>query len=287
MTTVPTDLALRPVAVVGAGTLGRRIALMLALRGGEVRITDPSPEQRAAAVAYVRQQLPALVERTPGAAAGPVTAADDVASAVADAWLVVEAVPERLDLKREVFGELDRVAAADAILASNSSSYPTSRFADAVTRPHLLVNTHFYMPPDRNAVEVMSCGLTDPAVVALLMEVLPSYGLVPFEVRRESTGFIYNRIWAAIKRESLAVVAEGVSTPEEVDELFRLNLGADRGPFQRMDAVGLDVVLDIEEHYAAEREGLPEGPRRLLREMIAEGRLGVKSGRGFYDGYDT
>ena len=287
MTTVPTDLALRPVAVVGAGTLGRRIALMLALRGGEVRITDPSPEQRAAAVAYVRQQLPALVERTPGAAAGPVTAADDVASAVADAWLVVEAVPERLDLKREVFGELDRVAAADAILASNSSSYPTSRFADAVTRPHLLVNTHFYMPPDRNAVEVMSCGLTDPAVVALLMEVLPSYGLVPFEVKRESTGFIYNRIWAAIKRESLAVVAEGVSTPEEVDELFRLNLGADRGPFQRMDAVGLDVVLDIEEHYAAEREGLPEGPRRLLREMIAEGRLGVKSGRGFYDGYDT
>lgn len=287
MTSLPTDLPLRPVAVVGAGTLGRRIALMLALRGGEVRITDPSPDQRAAAVAYVEQQLPGLVERTSGASAGRVTAADDTASAVVDAWLVVEAVPERLELKREVFGELDRVAPADAILASNSSSYPTSRFADAVTRPHLLVNTHFYMPPDRNAVEVMSCGLTDPAVVALLMEVLPSYGLVPFEVRRESTGFIYNRIWAAIKRESLAVVEEGVSTPEEVDELFRLNLGADRGPFQRMDAVGLDVVLDIEEHYAAEREGLPEGPRRLLRKMIAEGRLGVKSGRGFYDGYDT
>lgn len=287
MTSVPTDLALRPVAVVGAGTLGRRIALMLALRGGEVRITDPSSDQRAAAVAYVEQQLPGLVDRTPGASAGRVTAADDTASAVVDAWLVVEAVPERLELKRAVFGELDRVAPADAVLASNSSSYPTSRFADAVTRPHLLVNTHFYMPPDRNAVEVMSCGLTDPAVVALLMEVLPSYGLVPFEVRRESTGFIYNRIWAAIKRESLAVVEEGVSTPEEVDELFRMNLGADRGPFQRMDAVGLDVVLDIEEHYAAEREGLPEGPRRLLREMIAEGRLGVKSGRGFYDGYDT
>jgi len=287
MTSVPTDLALRPVALVGAGTLGRRIALMMALRGGEVRITDPSAEQRAAAVAYVVQQLPGLVERTPDAVAGRVTAADDITSAVGDAWLVVEAVPERLELKREVFGELDRVAPADAILASNSSSYPTSRFADAVTRPHLLVNTHFYMPPDRNAVEVMSCGLTDPKVVNLLLAVLPSYGLVPFEVRRESTGFIYNRVWAAIKRESLAVVAEGVSTPEEVDELFRMNLGADRGPFQRMDAVGLDVVLDIEEHYAAEREGLPEGPRRLLREMIAEGRLGVKSGRGFYDGYDT
>ena len=287
MTSVPTDLALRPVALVGAGTLGRRIALMMALRGGEVRITDPSAEQRAAAVAYVVQQLPGLVERTPDAVAGRVTAADDITSAVGDAWLVVEAVPERLELKREVFGELDRVAPADAILASNSSSYPTSRFADAVTRPHLLVNTHFYMPPDRNAVEVMSCGLTDPKVVNLLLAVLPSYGLVPFEVRRESTGFIYNRVWAAIKRESLAVVAEGVSTPEEVDELFRMNLGADRGPFQRMDAVGLDVVLDIEEHYAAEREGLPEGPRRLLREMIAEGRLGVKTGRGFYDGYGT
>lgn len=283
MTLSPTDIASRPVALVGAGTLGRRIALMLATRGGEVRISDPAADQRAAAVRYVEDVLPGVLGRVPGGSAGHAVAADDLATAVDGAWLVVEAVPERLEVKRPVFRELDRLAPADAILASNSSSYPTSRLVEAVGRPELLVNTHFYMPPERTAVEVMSCGRTDPAVIRLLMEVLPSYGLQPFEVRRESTGFIYNRIWAAIKREALAVVEEGVATPEEVDELFGLNLGTDRGPFARMDAVGLDVVLDIEEHYAAERTGLPEGPRRLLREMIEQGRLGVKSGRGFYD----
>lgn len=273
----------RPVAVVGAGTLGRRIALMLATRGGEVRITDPSADQRAAAVRYVAATLPDVLERIPGGSPGDVSATDDLAAAVDGAWLVVEAVPERLEVKRPVFTRLNTAAPHDAVLASNSSSYPTSRLVDVVARPHLLVNTHFYMPPERTAVEVMSCGQTDPAVVRLLMEVLPSYGLQPFEVRRQSTGFIYNRIWAAIKREALAVVEEGVATPDEVDELFGLNLGTDRGPFARMDAVGLDVVLDIEEHYAAERPGVPEGPRRLLRQMIAEGRLGEKAGRGFYD----
>ena len=276
----------RPVAVVGAGTLGRRIALMFATRGGEVRISDPEAEQRAAAVRYVAGALPELVTQVEGGLAGRVTATADLALAVAGAWLVVEAVPERLDLKRSVFARLDALAPLDAVLATNSSSYPSSRLRDVVGRPERLVNTHFYMPPERTAVEVMSCGSTDPAVVALLMRVLPAYGLRPYEVRRESVGFIYNRIWAAIKREALAVVEEGVATPQEVDELFELNLGASRGPFRRMDAVGLDVVLDIEEHYAMERPGLPEGPRRLLREMLAAGRRGDKSGGGFYDSTD-
>jgi 3-hydroxybutyryl-CoA dehydrogenase len=276
----------RPVAVVGAGTLGRRIALMFATRGGTVRISDPEAGQRSAAVRYVTGALPEVLARVEGGRAGRVTATADLAVAVAGAWLVVEAVPERLDLKRSVFAGLDQLAPADAVLATNSSSYPSSRLRDVVRRPERLLNTHFYMPPLRTAVEVMSCGRTDPAVVALLMRALPAYGLRPYEVRRESVGFIYNRIWAAIKREALAVVEEGVATPQEVDELFELNLGTSRGPFRRMDAVGLDVVLDIEEHYAAERPGLPEGPRRLLREMLAAGRLGDKSGGGFYDPTD-
>ena len=261
----------RPAAVVGAGTLGRRIALVLARGGDDVRITDPDPAQREAAGRYLREQ------------GQTVTVTHDLAAAVDGAWLVVEAAPERLEVKRPLFAELSALAPPDAVLATNSSSYPSSRLADVVERPERLVNLHFYMPPERNAVEVMSCGRTDPAVVERLMSELPRYDLVPFEVRRESTGFIYNRVWAAIKREALAVVEEGVATPEEVDALFCLNLGADRGPFARMDADGLDVVLDIEEHYAAERPGVPEGPRRLLRRLIDEGRLGRKSGRGFYD----
>ncbi len=273
----------RPVAVIGAGTLGRRIALMFTSRGGDVRISDPDAEQRAAALRYVADALPEVLGQVDGSRAGRVTATDDLAVAVAGSWLVVEAVPERLDLKRSLFARLDGLAPPVAVLATNSSSYPSSRLRDVVRRPERLVNTHFYMPPERTAVEVMSCGGTDPAVIALLMQALPTYGLRPYEVRRESVGFVYNRIWAAIKREALAVVEEGVATPQEVDELFELNLGTSRGPFRRMDAVGLDVVLDIEEHYAAERPGLPEGPRRLLREMLAAGRLGDKSGGGFYD----
>jgi len=105
---------------------------------------------------------------------------------------------------------------------------------------------------------------------------------VPFVAHRESTGFIVNRIWAAIERESLAVVADGVSTPEDVDAMWMVNTGAPAGPFRMMDQVGLDVVLDIEDHYAAEDPHLPEGPRRLLHEHVDAGHLGRKTGRGFY-----
>ncbi len=106
---------------------------------------------------------------------------------------------------------------------------------------------------------------------------------MPFRVRRESDGFIFNRIWAAIKRECLMVVEEGVASPSDVDGMWRIFVRAGIPPFELMDRVGLDVVLDIEEHYASIRSGIPEGPRRLLREYIGQGRLGVKSGRGFYD----
>lgn len=280
---VPADIEERPIAVLGAGTLGRRIAVMFATRGGESRLFDVSAEQRGEAMAYAARRLPVVVQRREGATMGTVTVHEELDEAVAGTWLVVEAVPERLDLKRRVFADVDRLAPSDAILASNSSSYPTSRLADAVAEPGRLLNMHFYMPPQNPAVELMSCGRTDPRLIHLLVERLPDYGLVPFEVHGESTGFIYNRIWAAIKREALAVVEEGVSTPEEVDRIFTLSLGAPFGPFRMMDAVGLDVVLDIEEHYAAEREGISEGPRELLRRYIAEGRLGAKSGRGFYD----
>ena len=207
-------------------------------------------------------------------------------AAVADTWMVVEAIPERLDLKRKMFGDLDRLAPEDAILASNSSSYPTSQLIDAVSRPGRVANTHYYGGlPAVNVVEVMSCGKTTDEVIARLLERLPAYGLLPFHLLKESVGFIFNRIWAAIKRESLAVVAEGISTPQVVDQLFESVMGS-LGPFRRMDKVGLDVVLDIEEHYAAIRPGIPAEPRQLLKRYIEQGRLGIKSGKGFYSDYE-
>ncbi|MGQ0682436.1 3-hydroxyacyl-CoA dehydrogenase family protein [Bradyrhizobium sp.] len=280
---LPNDIATRPIAVLGAGTLGRRIALMLATRGAEVRLYARSAATRDAGIAFAREQLPAVLATLPDSKAGTIMGIDDMTAALKNAWLVVESVPEDLELKKDIFKQVDALSEPDAILASNSSSYSSSAFADSVTNPARLLNTHFLMPPRITPIELMSCGQTDPAVIQLLVDVLPGYGLTPYVVQRESMGFIFNRIWAAIKRETLAVVAEGVASAEVVDAIYSQATGSKNGPFRLMDAVGLDVVLSIEENYAQRRLGLPEGPRILLKRMIAEGRLGVKSGRGFYD----
>jgi 3-hydroxybutyryl-CoA dehydrogenase len=282
--TVPTDFTTRPVTVVGAGTLGRRIALMFAAHGAEVRIYDLAEQQRRAAVEFVSQNISSVAVGRDGVVPGRVSSEADLADAVHDAWLVIEAIPERLELKIQIFGQLDELAPPDAVLASNSSSYASRLFLDKVHRPERVLNIHFYMPPKQNAVDIMSCGGTDRDVMDFVLLTLPQFGLYPFEARRESTGFIFNRVWAAVKRESLEVVAEGVSTPQDVDQMFQLNTGG-AGPFRMMDQVGLDVVLDIEEHYCAEHPEYPEGPRRLLRSYVEQGRLGVKSGAGFYDDY--
>lgn len=282
---LPGQIATRPIAVLGAGTLGRRIALMMASRGAEVRLYARSAGTREAGVAYAREQLPTLLARLPGSQAGTIVPVDKLADAVKDAWLVIESVPEQLALKQGLFRQVDALAASDAILATNSSSYPSSELAGSVANPARLLNTHFLMPPDIVPVELMSCGQTDEAVIPFLAELLPGYGLTPYVVRRESMGFIFNRIWAAIKRETLAVVAEGVATPQEVDALYAQATGMRQGPCRVMDAVGLDVVLNIEEHYAQKRPGLPEAPRTLLRQLVADGHLGIKSGRGLYDDY--
>jgi 3-hydroxybutyryl-CoA dehydrogenase len=182
-------------AVIGAGTLGRRIALMFAAHGAAVRIHDLAEAQRHAAVEYVSQNLSGLTDGLTGVVPGRVSAEADIAEAVHNAWLVVEAVPERLELKKQVFGQLDELSAADAILASNSSSYASRMFLDKVHHPERVLNIHFYMPPKQNAVDVMSCGKTDRDVIDFVLQTLPQFGLYPFEARRQSTGFIFNRVW--------------------------------------------------------------------------------------------
>jgi len=282
---LPEDIHQRPVTIVGAGTLGRRIATVFAAGGSDVRLFDTSVEQVEAGrdhieqhVAEVQQALDLRPERR-----GRIEVAGHLSRAADDAWLVIESVTERVDVKTEIFGELDQVAAPDAILATNSSSLPSSLLIDKVQHPERVLNMHYQQPPELNAVELMSCGSTDPAVIDALMEKLPEYGLAPFRVRRESDGFIFNRIWASIKRECLMVVEEGVASPEDVDEMWRIFTRPGIPPFKLMDRVGLDVVLAIEEHYADVRPGIPEGPRTLLRRYVDDGRLGTKSGGGFYD----
>jgi 3-hydroxybutyryl-CoA dehydrogenase len=278
------EILRRPRAIIGTGTQGRRIALMLASQGGEVRIYGRSGRGREEAKSFVAENLADIARRV-GGTPGHIAVCESVEAAVANVGLAIEAVPEQLELKREIFEALDRLAPVDAVLGSNSSSYPSSQIIGGLTHPERVLNTHFYMPPLQNAVELMSCGATRPELIGALMDVLPRFGLEPYHVQRESIGFIFNRIWAAIKRESLAVVADGVATPKDVDRIFQSVLRSSETPFRLMDKVGLDVVLDIEEHYASATGHVSEGPCALLRRYVQEGRLGQKTGRGFYDDY--
>ena len=281
----PSHVTVRPVAIIGAGTLGRHLATVFAGGGSDVSIFDVVESQLEAARDHVAEHSQTVrhilgLGQAPQGRVNPCTRLEQ---AVHGAWMVIEAVPEQLELKRTVFAELDRVTDADTVLASNSSSLPSSQLITHVAHPERVLNTHYYQPTQLNMVELMSCGKTDQRIIDTLLQVLPVYGLVPFHVRRESDGFIFNRIWAAIKRECLMVVEEGVAEPQEIDEMWRIFVRSGRSPFEAMDHVGLDVVLAIEEHYAAVRPGLPAGRRKLLRDQIDRGRLGTKTGRGFYD----
>jgi 3-hydroxybutyryl-CoA dehydrogenase len=276
------DVRNRPVAVIGAGTLGRRIALMFASRGGTVRICARRDEQLAAATQFVAEALPSVIEARGFGEPGVATATTSLGEALDDAWLVVESAPEKLEIKIPLWGEIDHAAPPDTIFATNSSSYPSRLMAEKVRDKARLCNAHFYMPPLVNALDLMSDGETDRELLDTLLTVLPEFGVYPFEARKECTGFIFNRVWAAIKREALSVVAEGVARPEDVDGMYKLNLGAPAGPFQLMDLVGLDVALDIENHYVDVFPNLPTHARDLLQTYVDAGKLGQKTGEGFY-----
>jgi 3-hydroxybutyryl-CoA dehydrogenase len=277
------DVRSRPVAVIGAGTLGRRIALMFASRGGTVRICARREEQLSSATRYVAEGLSKVIADRGFGEPGRATATTSLAEALDGAWLAVESAPEKLEVKIPLWGQIDEVASPDTIFATNSSSYPSRLMAENVRDKTRLCNTHFYMPPDSNALDLMSDGETDRGLLDTLLTVLPEFGVYPFEARKECAGFIFNRVWAAIKRESLAVVAEGVARPQDVDGMFKLNLGVQAGPFQLMDLVGLDVALDVEKHYAEEFPYLPKHARDLLQTYVDAGKLGVKTGEGFYN----
>jgi len=276
------DIRNRPVAVIGAGTLGRRIALMFATRGGTARIYARRGGQLASATQYVAETLPKVLKDRGSGEVGVATAAGSLVEALDGAWLAIESVPEKLDIKIPLWGQIDQAAPTDTIFATNSSSYPSRLMAEKVRDKSRLCNMHFYMPPEFNAVDLMSDGETNRGLLDTLLNVLPEFGVYPFEARRECTGFIFNRVWAAIKRESLAVVAEGVARPEDIDGMFKVNWRVPAGPFQLMDQVGLDIVLDIENHYAEEFPYLPKHVRELLQAYVDAGKLGIKTGEGFY-----
>jgi 3-hydroxybutyryl-CoA dehydrogenase len=287
---------LNSAAVIGAGTMGRQIASLIAGSGRPVRIWDADPGMLAAArerIAMETLTLPHLPRyahhqfrlEPPAdldALIGRIVLAESLADAVAGADIVIEAVREDLDTKLALFAELSRLA-PEAILTTNSSSLPSSQIAPAVDDPGRFLNTHFFAPVwSRPMVELMGSGATRPEVMVALERFGKSLGLVTAVVRGDSKGFIINRVWRAVKRESLRVVDEGHADPADVDRLWMLFFGTPYGPFGIMDMVGLDVVADIETSYQRVATDPADQPSAILHAKLTEGALGEKTGSGFY-----
>jgi 3-hydroxybutyryl-CoA dehydrogenase len=280
----------RRIAMIGAGTMGMQIASLAIAAGYETTLFDAVPAAVERAPGKIeRELLPEIIS------SGMIPSATDVAGcmarlhavstlaeAVEGADFIIEAVKEDLDVKRGVFVELSRLA-PQAILATNSSSLPSRPLADVVDNPERLLNMHFFGPVwERPMVELMTCGQTSDAVFAAARAIGEAMGLLVAQVQGESKGFIINRIWRAIKRESLRVVDEGHASPEDVDRLFMLFFGAKRAPFSTMDFVGLDVVADIEATYHAVATDPNDRPIPTLIAKVDAGELGEKTGKGFY-----
>lgn len=275
---------LSSIGIVGAGTMGARIAYQCVLCKKQVYLFDNLPQALERAVGENRKWLGDRVDpETAKAAIARLHPCASLADCLADVELVIETVPENLELKRRVFAEIDRLAPACVLIATNSSSLPSSRLADATTRPDKVFNVNFNDPlEDETLVELMGHAATSEETMAVAERFLRSVGLVPIIAKREIMGFAFNRVWRAIKREVLHLVGDGIADFEDIDRAWILSFGSHRGPFGRMDEIGLDVIRDIEMQYYLDSGESRDKPPRFLDEMIAQGRLGVKSGRGFY-----
>ncbi len=281
---------IKKVAIVGAGTLGAQIAVLAADAGYVVAAFDPNPEAFRKNLADLRRSLQnkgkepfvpwdrweSCIER--------VEQGTDLESMVARADLVIEAAPENLELKRKVFRELGRKSPPQAILATNSSSLPVSRVEESSGRPERCLNLHFYRPLEgMNIVDVMGGSRTAPDVMDTGIGFVRSLGCIPLTVKKEQVGFCFNRVWRAIKRETLHMWADGYVDFRDIDRAWMVFTGMNEAPpFALMDNVGLDVVYDIEMVYYNESGDPKDHPPRALKDKIERGELGVKSGRGFY-----
>ncbi|PYI06571.1 3-hydroxyacyl-CoA dehydrogenase [Aspergillus sclerotiicarbonarius CBS 121057] len=273
---------LNAVTLLGAGTQGSRLAYMWSRLGRPVYLVDKTPTQLNLALATVQR----LRASNPPSEQGKVISltADNLDKALHNSWLAIECVPEDLECKRPVMVELDRKSDPETIIASNSSRCSISEICKGLSlkAKDRFVNLHSFWPPETPALEIMGSRQTRADIIPLLMKETQDHGFQPFHVRKSSTGYTFNRIWTAIKRETLLVLEEGVATLEEVNNIYKAVLHTPRGPCEQMDMAGLDVILAIEEHYAETRMGIPIEPRKVLGEMIERGDLGVKSGNGFF-----
>lgn len=276
-------------AVVGTGILGTQIAILAASFDYEVSAYDTDEGSFTRGLQKVKNSMKSAGRKSAfptedvDKVANTVRFCKDLAEALRDADLVIEAVPEDLELKRKVFERLDVLAPREAILATNSSSIPISRIESATNRPEQCLNTHFYYPAiGHNMVDVMGGTKTTPEVIETAIAWVRSLGLVPLTVKKEILGFCFNRVWRVIKREALYMWAEGFVDFRDIDRGWMIFTGMTQGPFGLMDNVGLDVVYDIEMVYYNESKDPKDHPPEALKTKLDRKEFGIKTNKGFY-----
>jgi len=277
------------VAVLGAGTMGHGIAQVCATAGCSVALHDVDEDAVARGAARIRGNLDKGVElgkvdaSARDAALARVRTTTSIADAVSGADLVVEAAPESLELKASIFGEVDAAAPAHAILATNTSSLSIEGIARAVGDPSRFLGLHFFNPVHiMKLVEVVWGPDTSDASRLAAVAFVRRLGKEPVVVR-DAPGFASSRLGIVLGMEAIRMVEEGVASPEDIDKAMELGYRHPMGPLKLTDLVGLDVRLGIAEYLHGTLGSDAFRPPELLRRMVAEGKLGKKSGRGFYE----
>jgi 3-hydroxybutyryl-CoA dehydrogenase len=276
------------IAIVGAGTMGRGIAYASALGGYQTILEDVSSTVIDSAVAWIRQSFDEGVARGKvepqmrDSALARISTTTSVASACRNADLIIEAAPEDIRMKVELFAAFEKFAKPGAIFASNTTSLSITEMAAATSRPDRCVGMHFFNPvPKMKLIELVRAKETSEETIAACREVGARMGKEVVLIR-ESPGFITSRVNAIIGNEAFAMLEAGIASAEDIDKALKLGLNHPMGPFELVDLVGLDVRLKSME-YLHQMLGEKYRPNPLLREYVKAGRLGRKAGRGVYE----
>jgi 3-hydroxybutyryl-CoA dehydrogenase len=280
------------IAVIGSGIMGHGIALVCACGGFHVTLVDVKEEALHAASMKLRASMMQLVEAGLAPLDGIETVLGNIAYAtnmsegVREAGLIFEAVPEQPALKQSVYAQLEACAEAEAIFASNTSGIPVNALASMTKRPGRFLGTHFFMPAHLiPLVEVVRGNDTSEEVVSSVMDLLVKLGKKPVQVRKDIPGFIANRLQHALAREAMSLVGNGVVSIEDLDTVVRNSIAVRllfTGPMEQRDFNGLDTHLSIAEYLYKGLEASRE-PLDILKNKVADGNFGIKTGQGFYD----
>lgn len=258
------------------GTMGKQISTWLALHDYSVHVFDAGP---ISLDEFLKEALKKVKEK---GARGEIIVHNNLTDAVKNADLVIEVVSENMELKKKVFSQIDKAAPAQAIIATNSSSIPVSKLEGAVKRKDKVLNVHFYKLPDMPMADILKGSKTSNETFEKAKKWIESIDVSPLVVKKECLGFVFNRVWRAVKKECLNIWSGGYADIETVDKAWKIFTGMKVGPFGLMDMVGLDVVYDIEMMYYKESNNPDDKPPQMLKDMIDKGELGTKSGKGFY-----